>query len=166
MANSMFHTRFFLTPLIAFCCCILHGAEIGPVLEFAKVDLRLAYDYVPAVSAAPDGLSASKQDSAVLSPEPVTSEPCVQTNQPPMDLSLAAPVDPGTVSLRPVATGKAPALGLFRKRLSSRYSSGAWVDLRSGYGDVLVEDRVGRVQLNGAGIQDPDFLYLKLCFRF
>jgi hypothetical protein len=165
----MFHVRLLLTLLMALCCCTLHGAEIGPVLEFAKVDLRLAYDCLPAVSVAPGGLSVSKQDNAqreALSPEPVPSEPCVQTNQPALDLCVAAPIDAGTVSLRPLATGKAPALGLFRKRLSSRYSSGAWVDLRSGYGDVLVEDRVGRVQLNGAGIQDPDFLYLKLCFKF
>lgn len=60
----------------------------------------------------------------------------------------------------------APRLGLMTRRLASRYQSGAWADLQSGYGDVFDDDRVGRPRLNGAGIQDPDSLYLKLSFRF
>lgn len=57
-------------------------------------------------------------------------------------------------------------VALMSKRLASRYQSGAWADLQTGYGDVFDDDRAGRPRLNGAGIQDPDSLYLKLSFRF
>jgi hypothetical protein len=168
--SRLLSARLLLAPLIALCCNSLHAAETGRILEFASVDLRLAYDSIPTTATVTSvGLIGSKQDSGqqdAFCPEPVVFEEASQTNSPPNDFNIAGPVEGGTVSLRAVTTGKVPSLGVFRKRLPSRYSAGAWLDLQSGYGDVLVEDRVGRVQMNGAGIEDPNFFYLKLCFKF
>ena len=165
----MFRPRFLLAPLIALCCTSLYGAETGPILQFAMVDVRLAYDCLPAITAAPGGLIASKRDTGqedALGPEPGLSDGPIRTHLPLRELKLAVPVEGKAMSLRPVATGRAPALGMFRTRLPSRYSSGAWFNLQSGYGDVLVEDRVGRARMSGAGFQDPNFIYLRLCVKF
>ena len=55
---------------------------------------------------------------------------------------------------------------LFRKQMPSRYSYHAWAGLRTGYGQFLPDDTVGRSRTNGVGIQDPSWLYLKMSLKF
>ena len=69
-------------------------------------------------------------------------------------------------SARKAARLQEPVVGLFTKRLASRYPSGSWAQLHAGFGDVFANDTVGRFRMNGAGQQDPDTAYLKLSFRF
>lgn len=58
------------------------------------------------------------------------------------------------------------ALLLVHKRIPSRYAYDCWANLRTGYGSFLAEDTIGRSRTNGAGVQDPDFLYIKMSFKF
>ena len=82
-------------------------------------------------------------------------------------LDLFRPVGEAVVrTMRKAARLREPVLGLFSKRLPSRYASGAWADMHAGYGDVFSNDVVGRGHMNGAGLQDPDTAYVKLTFRF
>lgn len=165
----MFRPYLIYAPLFAFCCRTLTAAEIGPPTEFAMADFRLTYDSLTTLAALPEEFIAHKLDSVqdeAFAPKPGDFEPAGPTNSVPQEIKVAARIESGSVKLRPVATGKAPSMGLYRKRLPSRYRSGAWLDVQSGYGDVLVEDRVGRARANGAGIQDPDYLYLRVRFRF
>lgn len=63
-----------------------------------------------------------------------------------------------------------PAGGLMtlltHKRTTSRFSSPVWTWLESGFGDVFDDDRVGRARMNGAGLEDPQHAYVKLCLGF
>lgn len=55
---------------------------------------------------------------------------------------------------------------LTHKRTTSRFSSPVWTWLESGFGEVFENDRVGRVRMNGAGLEDPQQAYVKLCLGF
>jgi hypothetical protein len=55
---------------------------------------------------------------------------------------------------------------LLRKRLPSRNGYPVWAELRTGYGRIFTPDTLGRSRTNGAGLVDPDWLHLKICFRF
>jgi hypothetical protein len=54
----------------------------------------------------------------------------------------------------------------WRQRSSSLFSSAAWTTIHPGIGELLPNDRIGRSRTNGAGIQDPACLYVKMTFRF
>ncbi len=56
---------------------------------------------------------------------------------------------------------------LFRTRLASRFSYRSWAGLHSGYGQIFNSpDTIGRSRTNGAGIDDPSCLYLKMSLNF
>ena len=55
---------------------------------------------------------------------------------------------------------------LFRKQMPSRYSYRAWAGLRTGFGQFFKNDTFGRSRTNGAGLQYPECLYVKLSLRF
>ena len=55
---------------------------------------------------------------------------------------------------------------LFRKRMPSRYAYPVWAGFGTGYGRIFAPDTFGRSRTNGAGVIDPDWLYLKVCFKF
>jgi hypothetical protein len=57
-------------------------------------------------------------------------------------------------------------LVLVRTRVPSRFAYQSWAKLETGYGQYLGPDTVGRWRTNGVGIEDPDYLYLKLNLRF
>ena len=54
---------------------------------------------------------------------------------------------------------------LFVKRMPSRYSYHVWAGVGTGYGQIFRTDTFWRSRTNGAGIQDPDWLYLKMSVR-
>ena len=55
---------------------------------------------------------------------------------------------------------------LFRKQLPSRFSYHSWAGLGTGYGQFLSTNALGRSRTNGAGIQEPDWFYLKMSVMF
>ena len=55
---------------------------------------------------------------------------------------------------------------LLRKRLPSRNAYPVWAELHTGYGRIFAPDTFGRSRTNGAGVVDPDWLHLKVCFKF
>ena len=58
---------------------------------------------------------------------------------------------------------------LFRRPMASRFSYHCWAGFRTGYGQCLSTismDSLARSRTNGAGVQDPDFVYVKWSFRF
>jgi len=55
---------------------------------------------------------------------------------------------------------------LFRKQMPSRYSYRGYAGLHTGYGQFFHGDNFGRSRTNGVGINDPDWLYLKMSFKF
>ena len=55
---------------------------------------------------------------------------------------------------------------LLRKRLPSRNAYPVWAELRTGYGRIFEPETFGRSRTNGAGVVDPDWLHLKVCFKF
>lgn len=59
-----------------------------------------------------------------------------------------------------------PSILLFRKPVASRFSSHGWTGLRTGFGRYFRDDPIGRSRTNGAGIEEPDCLYLKMSLRF
>jgi len=58
------------------------------------------------------------------------------------------------------------SLLLFCKRLPSRYSYRSWAGFRTGFGQFFPNDYLGRGRTNGVGIQENDWLYLKVSFKF
>ena len=57
-------------------------------------------------------------------------------------------------------------LMLFRKQLSTHYSYHKWAGLGTGYGQFLSTNALGRSRTNGVGIQEQDWFYLKMSFKF
>ena len=56
---------------------------------------------------------------------------------------------------------------LLRTRLPTRFSYASWAGLHSGYGQIFSSpDTIGRSRINGAGLNDPACLYLKMSFNF
>lgn len=59
------------------------------------------------------------------------------------------------------------SLVLFQTRIATRYCYDGCAKLRSGYGQVFAgRDTLGRSRINGAGVTDTDYFYLKLSFSF
>jgi len=55
---------------------------------------------------------------------------------------------------------------LFRKPRHSRFAYPSWTGLRTGYGQYFSTATFARSRTNGVGTNEPDFLYLKMSFRF
>jgi hypothetical protein len=55
---------------------------------------------------------------------------------------------------------------LFRTRIPSRHTYPVWAGLGTGYGRIFAPDTFGRTRTNGAGVVDPDWLYVKMNLRF
>ena len=59
------------------------------------------------------------------------------------------------------------SLMLLQTRLPTRFSYRSWAGLHSGYGQIFSSpDTIGRSRVNGAGVDDPACLYLKVSFNF
>src|SRR5260370_41243976 len=58
-------------------------------------------------------------------------------------------------------------LVLYRTKVPTRFTYESWAKIETGYGQYLAgEDKIGRWRTSGAGIEDPDWVYLKLSFKF
>lgn len=68
--------------------------------------------------------------------------------------------------LTPLNLERDHSIMFFRTRVPSRYSYESWAGVKTGYGELFHGDYLGRSRTNGAGIQDQDWFYLKLSFRF
>jgi len=55
---------------------------------------------------------------------------------------------------------------LFRKLRPSRYAYQAWADVGTGFGQIFSAETFGRSRTNGVGVQDTDWFYLKMSFKF
>jgi len=55
---------------------------------------------------------------------------------------------------------------LMHRKMHSHYAYDCWADLQGGYGQFSTDDKLGRSRINGAGVEDPDCLYVKMSFRF
>jgi hypothetical protein len=55
---------------------------------------------------------------------------------------------------------------LIRKKIPSRYSYDSWAKVKPGFGQFFPDDVVARSRISGVGIQDPEWLYIKMSLRF
>ena len=55
---------------------------------------------------------------------------------------------------------------LFRRKMPSRYAYDSWANFNTGYGRVFHDEVIGRTRSNGAGVEDPDWVYIKVTFKF
>jgi len=55
---------------------------------------------------------------------------------------------------------------LFRKSMPSRFSYHSWAGLRTGWGQYFSAETFGRSRTNGVGLNEPDFIYVKMSVRF
>ncbi len=58
------------------------------------------------------------------------------------------------------------AFVLLRKRIPSRFAYDSWAKVKPGFGQFFPDDVVARSRTSGVGIQDPDWLYIKMSLRF
>ena len=58
------------------------------------------------------------------------------------------------------------ALQFLHKKMPSRFAYDSWTGVETGYGQFLADNALGRSRTSGAGVQDPDWLYLKMSFKF
>jgi hypothetical protein len=63
-------------------------------------------------------------------------------------------------------TGRINEVMLLRTRMPSRHAYDSWAGVQTGYGQFFPDDKIGRLRTSGAGLQDPDWLFVKLSFRF
>jgi len=52
------------------------------------------------------------------------------------------------------------------KKVPSRFAYDSWTGVETGYGQFLADNALGRSRTSGAGVQDPDWFYLKMSFKF
>ncbi len=52
------------------------------------------------------------------------------------------------------------------KKMPSRFAYDSWTGVEASYGQFLADDALGRSRTSGAGVQDPDWFYLKMSFKF
>ncbi len=57
-------------------------------------------------------------------------------------------------------------LALMHRKMHSHFAYDCWADLGGGFGQFSPDDRLGRSRINGAGVEVPDCLYVKMSFRF
>ena len=55
---------------------------------------------------------------------------------------------------------------LLQRNLPARHNYGTYAKVQMGYGKVFSEDTVGISRINGAGLDEPRYLYLQLIFKF
>lgn len=58
------------------------------------------------------------------------------------------------------------AFVLLRRKIPSRYSYDSWANVKPGFGQFFPDDVIGRSRTSGVGIQDPEWLYIKMSLRF
>jgi hypothetical protein len=160
------------------CLCLLGcptvlAEEAVHSLSAAAYAPLLAYAVVPAASF--DVLrfthSTHQTESPVFAPSAhslfVTEVTLARSS------SSAAPADEryyGEVSRQDSVGGGRLAEGsivLFRTRVPTRFSYQSYAGLQSGYGQVFsTADTIGRSRTNGAGVDDPSCVYLKMSLNF
>ncbi len=57
-------------------------------------------------------------------------------------------------------------LQFLHKKVPSRFDYDSWTGVETGYGQFLADNALGRSRTGGAGVQDPDWFYLKMSFKF
>ncbi len=81
------------------------------------------------------------------------------------ELSEYKPTHPLLLELnRPSGRLLGKSVVLWRKRLHSRYAGESWAKLNAGYGQFFAGDTVGRSLTSGAGLQDRDWIFLRVSF--
>jgi hypothetical protein len=55
---------------------------------------------------------------------------------------------------------------LLRRRMPSRYAYESWANLKTGYGRFFPDEAIARCQTSGVGVEDPDWVYVKMTFHF
>ncbi len=127
--------------------------EVAPFSEPAGQSPLLAY---AAVSLPPDSVQHQ-----------VTVE--AEATKPP---ELAPVVDTGwTPELFQRPTQATPTdldseFVLLQTRMRSRYAYDSRAAVQAGYGQFFPVEKLGRSRISGAGIREPDWLYLRLSFSF
>jgi hypothetical protein len=58
------------------------------------------------------------------------------------------------------------AFVLLRKKIPSRYAYESWAKVKPGFGQFFPDDVVARSRTSGVGIQDPEWVYIKMSLRF
>jgi hypothetical protein len=55
---------------------------------------------------------------------------------------------------------------LLRKKMPSRYAYDSWANVKTGYGRFFPDEAIARSRTSGVGVEDPDWIYIKMTFRF
>ncbi len=131
----------------------LQAEELAPYLQAAGYGPLLASAYAPAQPAA-----------AVLRPAP---EPAAASFAEPSQFTNQSQIKS---LFQPAAREEVPEFDtdfvLVQTRMHSRFAYDSQAALETGYGQFFPDDKIGRSRTSGAGIQDPDWFYLKISLRF
>jgi len=55
---------------------------------------------------------------------------------------------------------------LLRKRMPSRYAYDSWANVQTGFGRFFPDEAIARCRTSGVGVEDPDWVYVKMTFKF
>ena len=133
----------------------------------ASVQAQQLAPYLTAADNAPLLAAASV---AVLPAPDVMPEPMVPADTHRAEaLRLVDDVRPGDL-MQLGAPGRASEGGkeltLMQTRMRSRFDYEAWTEVNAGYGQFFPDDKIGRCRTGGAGLEEPDWVYVKLTFSF
>jgi hypothetical protein len=140
--------------IAAFQCSHVRAADARIFAQGAQHPLLLAYASPPTRSASSSGMSLAATTSTNMS---LAGLHFTTEDQSPVWL--------GELS-RPSQPEADMDLPLVHKKLHSRFSHDATAGLETGYGQFFSAQKLGRLGISGAGLQDTDWFYLKVSLRF
>jgi hypothetical protein len=139
--------------LIAGIIPVLQAEELTPDRQVAWQGPLLAFASAPA---RPDRESLQ---SVAVSEGPCAAEPIRFTDDD-NTKSLTLP------AVRAGGAGADPEFVLFQTKMRSRFAYESQTAIQTGYGQFFPDDKIGRSRTSGAGINDPDWVYVRICFSF
>ena len=180
MRDAVVHIQAELSQKLVRVCCLLMALAGSAVRAQESASYLEAADHGPllAYASLPSGASISLLDRAVqpdLALARAKDEPPVSLWTAPVpDLAISdAPLHLDDDHFRAIFHSSATAsilddddLVIARAQLPSRFAYHSMARLETGYGQYLGPDTVGRWRTNGAGLEELDYLYVKLNFRF
>jgi hypothetical protein len=163
-------------------CCL--AEELGPGPDYAGSGPLIAYTTLPiSIPEAATSLSIPDTTLPGFAPEASASKIPGSETATPSDaeaasLWISGPAAEGSFENFALADERqmemllktSPREGrefvLLRKKMPSRYAYDSWANVKTGYGRFFPDEAIARSRTSGVGVEDPDWIYIKMTFRF
>jgi len=168
------------------CCCLFpcpaDAQELeGPLVAYTTVSISIP-DPLPSLNvptlpgSLPDSSSGTSQEGSLAASLTRVPEDAPVFLNPP-DLGIEASMENLSLLderqldnfLKTSARGSrfgTDEFVLLRKKMPSRYAYDSWADLNTGFGRFFPDEAIARCRTSGVGVEDPDWIYVKMTFRF